>query len=142
MSKGQGEWSSFSLADDILSLTSLLVMHSEWTKIILSKRVIFLHHSNICRVPETNGTLGSSLWMASVSSMGRACTEREERLPQGSSLTSSLLPTPFSHIFTVVLLCPPLAPKGTLRPKAFNNICDFFCIDNHLPGRWYENTHR
>lgn len=142
MSKGQGEWSSFTLADDILSITFLLVMLSGWTKIILSRRVIFLHHNNICRIPETNGTLGSSLWMASVSSMGTACTEREERLPQGTTLTSSLLPMPFSHIFTAVPLYHLPAPKGALRPKACNNTCYSFYIDNHLPGSWYKNTQR
>lgn len=113
MSKGQGELSSFSLADNILSVTFLLVMLNEGRKIIPSRRVIFLCNNSVYRVPETNGTLGSILWIASVSQVRTACTKREERLLQGTAFPSSLLPI-LSHIFNAVPPCHLSAPKGAL----------------------------
>ena len=53
------------LADNILSVTFLLVTLNEWRRITPPRRVIFLHNHNVCRVSESNGAMKRFLWISS-----------------------------------------------------------------------------
>lgn len=90
LSNGQGELSSFSLADGILSVTLLLVTLNEWRKITPPRRVIFPHNNNVCRVPRVMALSGDSCGFP-VSQMQTAGTG-DGRLPQGTAFTSFLFP--------------------------------------------------
>ena len=120
LSNGQGELSSFSLADDILFVTFLLVTLNEWTKITPPRRVIFPHNNNVCRVPESNGVIRRFLWISCV--LDADSRYRRWKATPGNSLYLLPLSHFVSHIINAMPPCPLPAPKEALEQNAINNI--------------------